>query len=102
MLEYEDLDERGAALARLRGIDDRVWVQAAEFERVYAMAHEDLQRADAAKTAAVHFLRFELVSPLIAAMKGGAGLRFGIDHPHYRHEIEAPRSVSASLIADLA
>ncbi|TNF91017.1 MAG: DUF3501 family protein, partial [Gammaproteobacteria bacterium] len=38
MIEYGDVDERRAALARLGGIEDTVWLQAEGGQRVYAIA----------------------------------------------------------------
>ncbi|MGA7979634.1 MAG: DUF3501 family protein, partial [Chromatiaceae bacterium] len=60
MVEYEDADERREALSRLIGIEDRVWVRVAGFDKVGAIADEDLEREDETKTSSVHFLRFEL------------------------------------------
>jgi len=102
MIEYEDADERHEALARLRGIEDRVWVEVNGCERVYGIADEDLEREDATKTSAVHFLRFELTAPMAAAMKVGAGLTLGIDHPDYSFQVQAVTAVREALAADLA
>lgn len=102
MVEYEDADERREALARLRGIEDRVWVQVAGFDRVHAIADEDMERADATKTSAVHFLRFELSAPMIAAIQEGAGLSIGVDHPEYSHQTEVAPAVRDSLVGDLS
>ncbi|MCS6786070.1 MAG: DUF3501 family protein [Thiobacillaceae bacterium] len=102
MLEYPDLEERRRALARLVGIEHKVWLQVAGFERLWPIANEDLDRSHPDKTASVHFLRFELTPEMIAAVKGGAGLRAGIDHPNYTVEVEVPDNVRASLVADLA
>jgi hypothetical protein len=101
MIEYEDIDERRAALARLRGIEDRVWAEVSGCARVQAIANEDLPRTDATKTSAVHFLRFELAAPMVAAMHAGAGLTLGIDHPDYRCQVAVAPAVRASLAADL-
>ncbi|AFL76099.1 DUF3501 family protein [Thiocystis violascens] len=101
MIEYEDADERRDALARLRGIEDRVWVQIAGFDRVHAIADEDLDREDATRTSAVHFLRFELSAPMIAALREGAALSIGIDHPEYAHRTEIAPPVCTSLMGDL-
>src|SRR3954454_8092058 len=80
LIEYEDVAERHKALARLKGIEKRVWVRASTFDKVYAIADEDLERENADKTAAVHFLRFELAPPMIEALKDGAALGIGVDH----------------------
>lgn len=102
MLEYEDVAERRQALQRLRGIEDRVWVRVDGFERVFAVADEDLERATEEKTSAVHFLRFELSSEMSASLKEDAALSAGIDHPQYRHEVSpVPDGVRRSLLADL-
>jgi hypothetical protein len=88
MVEYEDVAERRAALARLIGIERTVWVQVGECEKVYAIANEDLDRETEDKTAAVHFLRFELTPKMVTAIKQGAIVRAGIAHPNYREEVE--------------
>jgi hypothetical protein len=83
LIEYPDLEERRIALARLIGIEDRVWVKVAGQPRVFAIADEDLDRENADKTSAVHFLRFELSGPMKQALKDGAALSVGVDHPNY-------------------
>jgi hypothetical protein len=101
LLEF-DPAARPQALARLKGIEDRCWVQIAGHERVFAIADEDLERENAEKTSAVHFLRFELATPMIASLRAGAALACGIDHEHYRHSVTAvPEAVRRSLCADL-
>lgn len=101
MVEYEDAEERREALARLRGIEDRIWVQVCGFDRVYAIADEDMERENADKTSSVHFLRFELAPPMVAAMKDGAALTLGSDHPCYEYGVEATPSVRNALAEDL-
>jgi hypothetical protein len=103
MVEYPDIDQRRAALARLRGIERKVWVQVDGFEPVWAIADEDLEREDETKTSSVHFLRFELSAPMVRAVKQGANIAVGIDHPEYRHRVASlPPAVRDSLAADLA
>ena len=102
LLEY-DAPERPAALARLKGVEDCCWVQVAGHERVYAIADEDLERENAEKTSAVHFLRFELAAAMVASLKDGAALAAGIDQEHYRHAVEPlPETQRRALLADLA
>ena len=102
MVEFPDQDERRRELARLIGIEGRVYIQVAGCDRVYAIADEDLERTTEEKTSAVHFLRFELAEPMRVALKGGAELGIGIDHPNYRHSVDAvPAAVRNSLTADL-
>jgi hypothetical protein len=102
MIEFPDEAERKARLAQLLGIEKAVWVQVADFARVTPIANEDLDRETAEKTASVHFLRFELTPEMCAAVKGGAAIRIGIDHPHYRHEVTLAPAARDSLAADLA
>ena len=102
MVEYPEVAERRAALARLLGIEDRVWVQVADQEPVFAVADEDLPREDETKTSAVHFLRFELTETMASALRSGARLALGIDHPAYRHRVDpVAESVRQSLAGDL-
>jgi hypothetical protein len=103
MLEYEDVEERRAALARLKGIEECVWLEVEDCGRVFAIADEDLERENEAKTAAVHFLRFQLAPAMITGLKQGAALALGIDHPHYRVEArDIPATTLSALVADLA
>jgi Protein of unknown function (DUF3501) len=101
MLEYTDVGERRAALARLGGIEHAVYLEVDGHGRVFAVADEDLPRTEEDKTAAVHFLRFELEPSMCAALKGGAKLTLGVDHEQYRDEVVASAAVAASLAADL-
>jgi hypothetical protein len=102
LIEFPDPEIRRVQLEKLRGVEDRCWVQVAGFPRLHAIADEDLERENETKTSAVHFLRFELEGPMIAALKGGATLAAGVDHPHYQHEVAAvPDNVRAALLADL-
>jgi hypothetical protein len=103
LIEYDDADERGVALAELRAIERRVWLQVEGCPRVFAIADEDLERETDEKTSAVHFLRFELTPEMIAALKYGVALGFGVDHPAYRAEIPSVGAPTRqSLVADLA
>jgi len=103
MIEYDNVEERRSALTRLIGIERRVWLQVAGFERVTPIANEDLQRETPDKTAAVHFLRFELTPQMVAAAKAGAQLAAGVDHPHYWVECDPlPEPIRAALIVDLS
>ena len=103
LLEFPDADERRERLAQLKGVEDRCWVQIAGFDRVYAIADEDLERENDEKTSSVHFLRFELSAPMCAQVKAGAALGAGIDHDNYRHASSSvPENVRESLVKDLA
>ncbi|WP_179400598.1 DUF3501 family protein [Burkholderia guangdongensis] len=101
-IEYEHEAERHAALARLIGIEDSVFVQVDGHEPVHAIADEDLDRETAEKTSAVHFVRFELSGPMRDALRRGAALSIGCDHAHYRvPSRHIDPDVVASLVADL-
>ena len=103
LLEFEEVDERRRTLARLRGIEDRIWVQVEARPRVYAIADEDLERENEEKTSAVHFVRFELKPDMIAALKAGAAISMGVDHPQYTAAVRAiPEETRRALLADLA
>ncbi len=101
MFEYPDAEERKAALGRLVGVETATYVQVGGFARVTPFANEDLDRTTASKTSAVHFLRFELTPDMVAGAKGGAPIRVGIDHPHYRAEVAVSNATRESLVADL-
>jgi hypothetical protein len=121
MIEFADVDERRVALMRMVGIESRVWVQVAGFadgtearaarqgwrgrgfDRVYAIADEDLERTTEDKTSSVHFLRFELTPAMVAAVKQGAAIGMGIEHEAYTHTVDAvAENVRRSLIADIS
>jgi hypothetical protein len=102
LLEFEQ-HVRAAALAGLKGVEGRCWVQVHGHERVLAIADEDLPRENAEKTAAVHFLRFELSPAMKAALHGAAPLAVGIDHENYHHKIDpVSAAVRRALVADLS
>ena len=101
MLEYQDVEQRKQQLALLRGIEDLIWIQVEGFERVHAIANEDLERSNAEKTSAVHFMRFELHADMIAALRTGAKLMMGSSHEFYSHSTEVTATVQAALLADL-
>ena len=101
MIEYPDVEERRKKLVELANIEHRVWVRVAGFDPVYAIADEDLERGDAGKTSAVHFLRFELSPEMIREARRGASLSFGVDHPAYRADTVVAEEIRRSLAADL-
>lgn len=102
LIEYTNETERKAALAKLIGIEDRVFVQVEGQDRVYAIADEDLERENEEKTSAVHFVRFELTPAMKNALKSGAQMMIGCDHPNYpAHLEELPQETLVSLLQDL-
>ena len=101
MIEYTDINERRRELAKLIGVEDRMFVEVEGHGRVYAIADEDLDRETDEKTSAVHFLRFELKPVMCAAIKAGAGVKLGCDHTHYPSHIDMAADTLASLAGDL-
>ena len=100
-IEYPDVEQRHRMLARLKGIEAKTWVQAEGAERVLAIADEDLERENEEKTAAVHFVRFELPAAMRESLRLGARLTIGVDHPEYRASVEVSAEQRASLLQDL-
>jgi wyosine [tRNA(Phe)-imidazoG37] synthetase (radical SAM superfamily) len=102
LIEYPDPHERKRELARLIGIEDRMFVEVEGHARVYAIADEDLDRENDEKTSSVHFLRFELSPQMCAQVKAGAAIAAGIDHDNYRHAVASlPQNVRESIAKDL-
>ncbi|WP_151447645.1 DUF3501 family protein [Lacisediminimonas profundi] len=101
LIEYTDVNERKRELARLIGVEDRMFVEVEAYPRVYAIADEDLDRENDEKTSAVHFLRFELSPDMRAAVKAGAGVKLGCDHTNYPAHLAIEPETLASLAGDL-
>lgn len=101
MLEYPDVDERQLKTRELRGIEHKVWMQIEDFDRVYPIANEDLQRDDGERTSTVHFFRYEFTPSMVVALQNGARFSAGIEHPAYLVEgIEITSPILESLLAD--
>ena len=101
MLEYDDIQERQKQLAQLVGVEDRVWIQIGEGEKVWPVADEDLERSTDEKTSSVHFMRWELSSSDVQEVKNGTDIRMGIDHSGYKAEQLISQQVRDSLANDL-
>ena len=102
LLECPDEHERRRELARLIGVEDRLFVEVEGHPRVYAIADEDLDRENDEKTSAVHFARFEFTPAMRQAVRAGAAVRLGCDHRHYPAHVAIPAETLASLAGDLA
>jgi hypothetical protein len=103
LVEFPDPEIRRVRLGELKGVEDRCWVQVADYSRVFAIADEDLDRENEEKTSSVHFLRFELTDSMVASLRAGARLAAGIDHPAYLHSIDSVQEpIRSSLIADFS
>ncbi len=101
MIEYTDAEIRAAQLEKMVGIEDLVWVQIEGFDKVWAIADEDMDRANDTKTSSVHFMRFELKDEMIAALKQGAKLTVGVDHSIYSYQTVIDGETRTSLLNDL-
>ncbi|MEK9605736.1 MAG: DUF3501 family protein [Gammaproteobacteria bacterium] len=103
MIEFPDEEERKVKLAELVDVENRTYIQVQGFDRVYAIADEDLERANSEKTSSVHFSRFEFTADMIAAIKNGAAIAMGSDHPNYNYRVdEIDPETQGSLIEDFA
>jgi len=102
LIQYTDVDERQKQLARLIGIEYKIWMQVEGFDKVYAIADEDLERDTEEKTSAVHFMRYELDNDMIAAVKAGASISAGVEHENYQVDVSPiAANVRDSLATDL-
>jgi hypothetical protein len=103
LIEYEDPAERVKRLSELRGFERHCWMRVAGFDPVYAIADEDMERENDAKTSAVHFLRFEFTPQMLESLRDGGGLAAGVDHPAYRCSVDpiAP-ALRAALLGDFS
>jgi hypothetical protein len=103
LIQYPEEEERRRRLGELLDVENRVWVQAGETEKLFALADEDLERANNDKTSAVHFLRFQLGAAQVRAVKDGATVTFGIDHENYQEgDVLVSENVRKSLAADIS
>ena len=101
LIEYPDENERRRELARLIGVEDRMFVEVEGHPRVYAIDDEDLERENDEKTSAVHFTRFEFTRAMIDAIHAGAGVKLGCDHTNYPAHVQIAPETLASLAGDL-
>jgi hypothetical protein len=100
MIEFSDVNERKGALEKLIGIDRNVWLKVDGFAKVSPISNEDLDRETEEKTSSVHFMRFEFTPEMITAMKNGASVSAGVEHPEYQHELIIDENVRQSLADD--
>ncbi|MEK9823203.1 MAG: DUF3501 family protein [Gammaproteobacteria bacterium] len=102
LIQYPDVEERRVRLAELLGIENQVWATVGDGNKVFAIADEDLERANEDKTSAVHFLRFQFDAETTAAIKAGGQITFGIDHDNYpSDDVVLAEASRASLAADI-
>ncbi|MDG1442189.1 MAG: DUF3501 family protein [Pseudomonadales bacterium] len=103
LIQYADVDERKIKLQEMKGIEDCVWVKVDGQDPVFAIADEDMERANDEKTSAVHFLRFQFPQEMVASLQSGAAVQVGIDHQAYEEKpLQLPEPTRASLVSDLS
>ena len=102
MFEFTDVAERRRRLAELSGVENHVWLQVDDLEKVYAISNEDLERSTDEKTSAVHFMRFELTEKMKRALAEGGTLTFGVEHDLYRYSVRLNEPTRQALLGDLA
>ena len=101
MIEYADATVRAAQLEKMVNIEDLVWMQVGEHDKIWAIADEDLERSNDTKTSAVHFMRFEINDEMAQELKAGADLQIGVQHAVYTYDVLVAGDTRASLLADL-
>ncbi|MFT6624155.1 MAG: hypothetical protein ACJAZI_000214 [Cycloclasticus sp.] len=101
MIQFDEVDDRKDALAKMIGIERATWVQVEGFDKVFPIANEDLERETEEKTSSVHFLRFELTADMANAAKAGAGITAGVDHAVYQQTVKVADNIRESLVEDL-
>jgi len=101
MIEYADATVRAAQLEKMVNIEDLVWMQVGEHDKIWAIADEDLERSNDIKTSAVHFMRFEITDEMAQELKAGADLQIGVQHAVYTYDMLVEGDTRASLLADL-
>jgi len=101
LIEYPDVHERKRELARLIGIEDRMFVEVEGHPRVYSIADEDLDRDNEEKTSAVHFVRFEFNPAQRASIRAGAAVKIGCDHTNYPAHVTVAAETLSNLAGDL-
>jgi hypothetical protein len=101
MIQFDEVSDRKAALAQMIGIERATWVQIDGFEKVHPIANEDIARETEEKTSSVHFLRFELNEGMASAVKKGASISAGVNHPAYQHNVVVSDNCRHSLASDL-
>lgn len=101
MIQFDEVEDRKDALAKMIGIERATWVQVEGFDKVFPIANEDLERETEEKTSSVHFLRFELTDDMANAAKAGTGITAGVDHAAYQQTVKVADNIRKSLVEDL-
>jgi hypothetical protein len=102
LIQYEDVEERKRRLTDLLGVEDKIWLEIAQGKRVWPIADEDMDRSTDDKTAAVHFIRYQLTADDIALVKSGGAITFGVDHVAYPcNPVQPAEEVRLSLMQDI-
>ena len=101
MIEFPDPEERAICLEQLVGIEDTIWVGTNDRNKIYAISNEDLDRSREEKTAAVHFMRFQIDENTLQELNSGKALIAGVDHPKMPFQTIVSAPVRSSLLNDI-
>lgn len=101
MFEIEDPLQRARSLARLGGIEDRMFIKLGE-QTIRGVPEGDIERTrEDGKTSSVHFMHFAFDPAQVAAFRQSGGqVVIGFDHPNYGHMAVMPEAVRAALAED--
>ena len=103
MFEIEDAARRARELARLGGVEDRIYLSIAG-ARASGIADPTRENTSPeGKASSVQFIRFPFSDAQRAKFKApGTSVQAGIEHPNYGHIAALPEAVRQALAADLA
>lgn len=102
LIEYADAGQRKRELVRLRHIEHAIALTVHGHAPVTAIADEDMARSNEEKTAAVHFLRFELTPAMITDWRAGAAVTLASTLPAMPVDVALTPGQRHSLAADFA
>ena len=102
MIEYGDPEVRKTQLSKLKGIEDRIYMQVQGHGPVFAIADADMERANDKKTSAVHFIEFRFTDSMIRNFKEGKKVIIGIDHDYYEVSVPVEGKLKEALVKDFS
>ena len=90
-------------LSQFSGIENKVWLQVGENDRIFASSQKNIETHTTKKTSSNYFLCFEFTNLMIKDLQSGATLFAGVEHPNYNVRTqEIPRTVSDLFARDLS
>ena len=95
-LKFSDKQAEKEKLDQLSGVENQVWLQVGENDRVFSTLQENLEQSQ-------YSLCFNLTNLMLKDLQSGMTLFAGVEHPYYTVRTqEIPRTVSDSLAQDLS